>query len=143
MSFPTEFLQVSMIEDSSLRTMKPIRNNTVKETLRRIGTSIKKALEEAEKESKAFEEKIKKLKKGEIEMNYFQPTICYKGFNLYPFMTKKSFYYEDSKGRVFGQSIEKLKETIDERIQDGFYLKTTSLDYGEVEQKIRKFKEEK
>ena len=76
-------------------------------------------------------------------MNYSQPIESYKGFNLYPFITNKSVYYEDSKGRVFGQNIKELKKAIDEKIKDGFYLKTTSLDYGEVEQKIKEIKEEK
>lgn len=141
MSFPTEFLQVSMVGDSSLTTMKPVRNKTAKEALRRARTSIKKALEEAEKESKAFEEKIKKLKKGGIEMNYFQPIESYKGFNLYPFITNKSVYYEDSKGRIFGQNIEELKKAIDEKIKDGFYLTSAGMEPGEIEAKIRQEKE--
>lgn len=75
-------------------------------------------------------------------MDYFQAIECYKGFKIYPYMTQKSFYYEDSRERVFGKTTEELKKAINERIKDGFYLLCPGMEPGEIEERIRKIKKE-
>ena len=76
-------------------------------------------------------------------MNYLKPIECYKGFKIYPYITQKSFYYEDSRERVFGKKIIELKKEIEARIKDGFYLLCPGMEPGEIEEKIKKQKEEK
>ena len=76
-------------------------------------------------------------------MNYLKPIESYKGFKIYPYMTNKSFYFEDSHERVFGKDPSELKKEIEARIKDGFYLLCPGMEPGEIEEKIKKQKEEK
>lgn len=75
-------------------------------------------------------------------MNYLKPIESYKGFKIYPYMTNKSVYYEDSRERVFGKTVSELKKEIEVRIKDGFYLIFSGMEPGEIEEKIKKEKEE-
>ena len=76
-------------------------------------------------------------------MNYLKPIEQYKGFKIYPYITNKSFYFEDSRERVFGKTLNELKKAIEERIKDGFYLLFPGMEPGEIEAKIKKEKEKK